>query len=57
MNSSENNYIRIPNDIAFLLDLCRGLIRWFKEDNPNKELPINFKQLTRLRNIEKIYTK
>ena len=53
----ENGYIRIPDDIEFLLDICRDLIRWFKEENPYKEIPINIEQLTRLRNIEQIYTK
>jgi len=57
MINIENNYIKIPDDIEFLLDFCRALIRKIKEDYPNRVVPINSKQLTRLRNIEKIYTR
>ncbi len=53
----ENNYIKIPDDIEFLLDFCRDLMRKIKEDNPNKVVSIKSEQLTRLRNIEKIYTR
>ena len=57
MINLKNNYIKIPDDIEFLLDFCRDLIRKIKEDNPNKAVSINSEQLTRLRNIEKIYTR
>jgi len=57
MINLKNNYIKIPDDIKFLLDFCRDLMRKIKEDNPNKVVPINSEQLTRLRNIEKIYTR
>ncbi|MFX1374107.1 MAG: hypothetical protein ACFFCE_19830 [Promethearchaeota archaeon] len=53
----ENNYIRIPDDINFLLEFCRNLLRQIKNDNPNKEIPVSVEQLKRLRNIEQIYTK
>jgi len=55
MISLRNDYIRIPDDIEFLLEICRDLIKKFKEENPNKDLPITIKQLIRLRNIEKIH--
>lgn len=49
----KNDYIKIPDDIEFLLDLCRDLIGYFRSENPNKELPINFDQISRLRSIER----
>ncbi|MFX1366936.1 MAG: hypothetical protein ACFE9Y_18595 [Promethearchaeota archaeon] len=57
MSNLENNYIRIPDDINFLLEFCRNLLRQIKNDNPNKEIPVSVEQLKRLRNIEQIYTK
>ena len=57
MINLKNNYIKIPDDIEFLLDFCRALMKKIKEDNPNKVVPINSEQLTRLRNIEKIYVR
>ncbi len=51
----ENNYIRIPEDIKFLLEFCRELLRIVKEGNLNNELPVSIEQLKRLRIIEKIY--
>ena len=53
MNENEIKYLQIPDDIDFLLDLCRDLIKLFKKNNPNKELPINRKQIAKLRSIEK----
>ncbi|MFX0024413.1 MAG: hypothetical protein ACFE9S_18995 [Candidatus Hermodarchaeota archaeon] len=53
----ENNYIRIPEDIKFLLEFCRDLLRKIKDGSPNKELPVSIEQLKRLRIIEKIYVK
>ncbi|MFX1574252.1 MAG: hypothetical protein ACFFB0_16030 [Promethearchaeota archaeon] len=53
MNGREVKNLQIPDDIDFLLDLCRDLIRIFKKCNPNKDLPINREQIAKLRNIEK----
>lgn len=53
MINLKNDYIKIPDDVEFLLDLCRDLISYFRSDNPNKELPINYNQISRLRSIEK----
>lgn len=57
MKNLENNYIRIPEDIKFLLEFCRDLLRKIKDGSPNKELPVSIEQLKRLRIIEKIYVK
>ncbi|MFX1430780.1 MAG: hypothetical protein ACFFCY_11520 [Promethearchaeota archaeon] len=57
MSNSGNNYIRIPQDINFLLEFCRVLLKKVKDDNPNKEIPVSVEQMKRLRNIEQIYTK
>jgi len=56
MSESEDRYIRIPDDIHFLLELCRDLLRKYKETYPNNEIPVSFEQLKRLRSIEQIYT-
>ena len=56
MNEFENNYIRIPDDIEFLLNLCRDLIRIIKESNQNEEVPITAEKLARLRMIRKLYS-
>jgi len=57
MSSSEDKFIRIPEDIEFLLDICRNLLKIIKESNPSKEMPFNIEQYKRLRRIEKIYTR
>jgi hypothetical protein len=57
MSDLENNYIRIPEDISFLLEFCRALLRKIKDGNPNKDLPVSIEQLKRLRSIEQIYLK
>lgn len=57
MKNLENSYIRIPEDIKFLLEFCRNLLGKIKEGDPNKELPVSIEQLKRLRIIEKIYAK
>ena len=57
MINLKTDYIKIPGDIEFLLDICRDLIRKFRECNPDKRVPIHSEDLTRLRNIEKIYIK
>ena len=53
MINPNNEYIKIPDDIKFLLNLCRDLISYFRSINPNKELPISYNQISRLRRIEK----
>ena len=55
MTNLEDKYIRIPEDINFLLDFCRVLLRKVRDGNRNKELPVSIEQLKRLRNIEQIY--
>ncbi|MFX0144873.1 MAG: hypothetical protein ACFE9C_12430 [Candidatus Hodarchaeota archaeon] len=57
MSNFENHYIKIPEDINFLLEFCRVLISKIKDDNPNKEIPISIEQLKRLRSIEQVYSK
>jgi len=48
----------MSEDMKFLLDLCRELIRVFKKCNQNKELPIDRNQLAKLKSIEeKLYEK
>jgi len=56
MSDSEDRYIRIPDDIKFLLEFCRELLRKFKNDYPNNEIPVSFEQIKKLRSIEQIYT-
>lgn len=46
MINPNNEYIKIPNDIKSLLNLCRDLISHFRSNNPNKELPINYNQIS-----------
>jgi hypothetical protein len=55
MSVSEDRYIRIPDDINFLLEFCRILLREIKKINPTNNLPVSFEQLKRLRTIEQIY--
>ncbi|MFX1480890.1 MAG: hypothetical protein ACFFCI_22625 [Promethearchaeota archaeon] len=48
----------MSEDIKFLLDLCREVIRVFKKYNRNKELPVDRNQLAKLKSIEeKLYNK
>ena len=51
MSNFENNYIQIPDDIDFLLDLCRDLIALLKKCNPNEDIPINRDQIAKLNSI------
>lgn len=53
MNNFGNNYIQIPEDIEFLLDLCRDLIRVLRENCPNNDLPIDRNQMAKLNRIAK----
>ena len=46
MINPNNEYIKIPNDIKSHLNLCRDLISHFRSNNPNKELPINYNQIS-----------
>jgi hypothetical protein len=48
-----NINIQIPEDIDFLLELCRDLIRLLKQSNPHQEIPINREQIAKLKSIEK----
>ncbi len=57
MSNINNNYIRIPEDINFLLEVCRVLLRKIKDVDPNIELPVSLEELKRLNNIEQIYKK
>ena len=51
MDNFENKYIQIPDDIDFLLDLCQDLIKLLRKNNPNKDLPIDRKQIAKLNSI------
>ena len=53
MTNNENNYIRIPNDVEFLLELCRDLLKTLKTYSPNEDIPINRDQLAKLNAIAK----
>ncbi|MFW9941415.1 MAG: hypothetical protein ACFFFT_10280 [Candidatus Thorarchaeota archaeon] len=53
MSNFKNNYIQIPDDIEFLLDLCRDLMALLKKCSPNEDIPINCDQLAKLNNIAK----
>ena len=53
MNNFDHNYIQIPKDIEFLLELCRDLINILKKDSPNGDIPINRQQLAKLNSIAK----
>jgi len=55
MSELADNYIRIPDDINFLVDFCRELLRKFKENYPTNEIPVSIEQIKRLRSIEQIY--
>jgi len=53
MSNFENNYILIPEDIDFLLDLCRDMIALLKKCSLNEDIPINHEQLAKLNSIAK----
>ncbi|MFX1456237.1 MAG: hypothetical protein ACFFDB_12755 [Promethearchaeota archaeon] len=53
MNIFENKEFSRSDDIAFLLDLCRDLIKLFKEINPNIDIPIEREQIVKLNRIAK----
>ncbi len=53
MNIFEYKNIKIPDDIDFLLDLCRDLIKLLKKMSPNKDIPIEREQLAKLNRIAK----
>jgi len=53
MNNFENKDIKISDDIDFLLDLCRDLIKFVKKTNPNKDIPIEREQIAKLTRIAK----
>ena len=53
---TEDRYIKIPEDINFLLELCRVLLRRIRADNPNEDIPVTIEELKRLRSIEEIST-
>lgn len=53
MSNSENNYIQIPDDIDFLLDLCRDLMALLKKSSPNEDIPIDRDQIAKLNSIAK----
>lgn len=53
MSNFENNYILIPEDIDFLIDLCRDMIALLKKCSPNEDIPINHEQLAKLNSIAK----
>jgi hypothetical protein len=55
MSDSKDKYIRIPEDINFLLEFCRDLLRKNKDINPSNEMPVSIEQIKRLRSIEQIY--
>ncbi|MFW9876449.1 MAG: hypothetical protein ACFFG0_25425 [Candidatus Thorarchaeota archaeon] len=45
MSNFENTYIQIPDDIDFLLDLCRDLTTLLKKCSPNENIPIDCDQI------------
>jgi hypothetical protein len=57
MYMTEDKYIEIPEDITFLLELCRVLLRRIRADNPTEDIPVSIDEIKRLRNIEEIYNK
>ncbi|MFX1280793.1 MAG: hypothetical protein ACFFA3_15565 [Promethearchaeota archaeon] len=54
---TEDRYIKVPEDITFLLELCRVLLRRIRTDNPNQDIPVSINELKRLRSLEEIYSK
>lgn len=57
MNMTEDKYIKVPEDITFLLELCRVLLRRIRTENPNVDIPVSIDEIKRLRSIEEIYNK
>ncbi|MCK4286436.1 MAG: hypothetical protein KAX18_09555 [Candidatus Lokiarchaeota archaeon] len=53
MSIFEDRYIKNSDDIDFLLDLCRDLIKLLKTMSPNKDIPIDREQLAKLNSIAK----
>jgi len=53
MSIFEDSYIKNSDDIGFLLDLCRDLIKSLKNLSPNKDIPIEREQLAKLNRIAK----
>ena len=53
MSIFEDSYIKNSDDIGFLLDLCRDLIKLLKKLSPNKDIPIDLDQLAKLNRIAK----
>jgi len=53
MSIFEDRYIKNSDDIDFLLDLCRILIKLLKKMSPNKDIPIEREQLAKLNRIAK----
>jgi hypothetical protein len=51
MNNFDNEDLKISDDIDFLLDLCRDLIKFVKKNNPNKDIPIERDQIAKLNRI------
>jgi hypothetical protein len=47
------NKNQLLEDIDFLLDLCRDLIKLIKQSIPHQEIPINRDKIAKLRSIEK----
>lgn len=47
MSNSDSKEINISDDIDFLLDLCRDLIKFVKRVNPNKDIPIEREQIAK----------
>ena len=53
MNNFDNKDIKISDDIDFLLDLCRDLIKFVKKVSPNQDIPIKREQIAKLNRIAK----
>ena len=53
MNNFDNKDIKISDDLDFLLDLCRNLIKFVKRVSPNNNIPIEREQIAKLNRIAK----
>ena len=53
MSNFDNKDIKISDDIDFLLDLCRDLIKFVKKVSPNQDIPIKREQIAKLNRIAK----
>ncbi|MHA2282131.1 MAG: hypothetical protein ACXAC5_14915 [Promethearchaeota archaeon] len=53
MSNFEDKDIKFSDEIDFLLDLCRDLIKLFKKVNPNEDIPIDREQIAKLNRIAK----